>query len=242
MEYRSAAEVVRPLDGFDMEAATGSLVVLMGPSGTGKTTLLSCLGGILTPTSGTIQVGDTMLTSLDRRQLVGYRRRTVGIVFQAFNLIGSMTAQENVMAPLLAAGGRWRAAGDRAKELLALVDLSERTGRRPGALSGGQQQRVAIARALAHDPPLLLADEPTAHLDRVQVSGILAVLREVVRPGRLAVVATHDERVLSIADQVVELGPAAHPLSMPDRQPPARCQPPAIVRNYQNQEDDQEPK
>ena len=206
VEYRSAAEVLRPLDGFDMDASTGSLVVLMGPSGTGKTTLLSCLGGILTPTSGTIKVGDVDVGALSRRELVDYRRRTVGIVFQAFNLIGSMTAKENVMAPLLAAGQRWTAAGTRAEELLTEVDLAGRMGHRPGSLSGGQQQRVAVARALAHDPPLLLADEPTAHLDRLQVTGILKLLREVVKPGRLAVVATHDDRVLSIADQVVELG------------------------------------
>ena len=209
VEFRSAAEVVRPLEGFDMDASTGSLVVLMGPSGTGKTTLLSCLGGILTPTSGTIKIGDATVGSLGRRQLVDYRRHTVGIVFQAFNLIGGMTAKENVMAPLLAAGQRWRAARSRAEELLTEVDLAERMNHRPGALSGGQQQRVAVARALAHDPPLLLADEPTAHLDRVQVSGILALLRKLVTPGRLAVVATHDDRVLSIADQIVELGPPA---------------------------------
>ena len=206
VEYRSAAEVLRPLDGFDMDASTGSLVVLMGPSGTGKTTLLSCLGGILTPTSGTIKVGDVDVGALSRRELVDYRRRTVGIVFQAFNLIGSMTAKENVMAPLLAAGRRWSTAGTRAEQLLTEVDLAGRMGHRPGSLSGGQQQRVAVARALAHDPPLLLADEPTAHLDRLQVTGILKLLREVVKPGRLAVVATHDDRVLSIADQVVELG------------------------------------
>lgn len=206
VEYRSAAEVLRPLDGFDLDAATGSMVVVIGPSGSGKTTLLSCLGGILTPTAGAIRIGDVTVTSLDRRGLVGYRRRTVGIVFQAFNLIGSMTALENVMAPLLAAGGRRRSAILRAAEVLAEVGLSERAGHRPGALSGGEQQRVAVARALASDPPLLLADEPTAHLDRAQVDGVLALLRASVAPGRLAVVATHDERVLAIADAVVELG------------------------------------
>ena len=216
VEYRTAAEVLRPLDGFTLDVSSGSLVVLMGPSGSGKTTLLSCLGGILTATSGTIRLGDLTVTSLDRRQLVDYRRRRVGIVFQAFNLIGAMTAAENVMAPLLAAGQKWRPASERAAQLLAQVDLSERARHRPGALSGGQQQRVAIARALASDPPLLLADEPTAHLDRVQVAGVLDLLRGVVTPGRLAVVATHDERVLSIADHVVELGVGPAPAPIPD--------------------------
>ena len=206
VEYRSGAERVRPLDGFDLDAPSGSLVVLMGPSGSGKTTLLSCLAGILTPASGTVRVGGTDVTTLDRRGLIDHRRRRVGIVFQAFNLIGSLTATENVMAPLLAAGVRSRPAGIRARGLLDRVGLAERAGHRPGSLSGGQQQRVAIARALVHDPPLLLADEPTAHLDRVQVAGVLALLRGVVGPGRLAVVATHDERVVAIADRVVDLG------------------------------------
>ncbi|MFP5377874.1 MAG: ABC transporter ATP-binding protein [Acidimicrobiia bacterium] len=211
VEYRSAAEVLRPLDGFDLDAAHGSLVAVMGPSGSGKTTLLSCLGGILTPASGTIRVGDREVTSMERRQLVAYRRSTVGIVFQAFNLIAGLTALENVMAPLLAAGRRRRPAAERAAGLLAGMGLSDRAGHRPGALSGGEQQRVAIARALAADPPLLLADEPTAHLDRAQVDGILALLRAAVGPGRLAVVATHDERVAAAADRVVELAAGAPP-------------------------------
>ncbi|HVM02885.1 MAG TPA: ABC transporter ATP-binding protein [Acidimicrobiales bacterium] len=211
VEYRSAAEVLRPLEGFDLDAAHGSLLVVMGPSGSGKTTLLACLGGILTPASGTIRVGDREVTAMERRQLVAYRRSTVGIVFQAFNLIAGLTALENVMAPLLAAGRRRRPAAERAAGLLAEVGLSDRAGHRPGALSGGEQQRVAIARALAADPPLLLADEPTAHLDRAQVDGILALLRAAVGPGRLAVVATHDERVAAVADRVVELAAGAPP-------------------------------
>jgi len=211
VEYRSAAEVLRPLEGFDLDAAHGSLLVVMGPSGSGKTTLLACLGGILTPASVTIRVGDREVTAMERRQLVAYRRSTVGIVFQAFNLIAGLTALENVMAPLLAAGRRRRPAAERAAGLLAEVGLSDRAGHRPGALSGGEQQRVAIARALAADPPLLLADEPTAHLDRAQVDGILALLRAAVGPGRLAVVATHDERVAAVADRVVELAAGAPP-------------------------------
>ena len=126
-------------------------------------------------------------------------------MFQAFNLVPSLTALENVMAPLLAAGVRRGPARTRAAALLDDVDLGDRIAHRPGAMSGGQQQRVAIARALAHDPPLLLADEPTAHLDRVQVSGVIALLRRLVIPGRAAVIATHDERVLEIADLIVDL-------------------------------------
>jgi putative ABC transport system ATP-binding protein len=208
VEYRTAADTTRPLNGFNMTAPPGAVAVLMGPSGSGKTTLLSCIAAILTPTSGTITVGDTNVTALSRTQIVDYRRHHVGVVFQAFNLVPSFTAVENVAAPLLAAGQRWKVARARARELLDEVDLSDRRDRLPGQMSGGQQQRVAIARALAHDPPLLLADEPTAHLDRVQVEGILRLLRRIVTADRVALVATHDDRLLTIADLVIDLGEA----------------------------------
>ena len=131
----------------------------------------------------------------------------MGVVFQAFNLIPSLTARENVEAPLRLAGVRGRRARERADELLDDLGLADRRGHRPGDLSGGQQQRVAIARALVHDPPLLLADEPTAHLDYIQVDGVLRALRALAAPGRVVVVATHDERLLPLADQVVHLSP-----------------------------------
>jgi putative ABC transport system ATP-binding protein len=205
VEYPAPEEPVRPLLNFDLTIASGTLAVLMGPSGSGKTTLLSCLAGILSPTSGTIRVGDVVVTDLNGRALVDYRRRHVGIVFQAFNLVPSLTATENVMAPLLAAGLRRSPTRARATALLEEVGVADRGSHHPGALSGGQQQRVAIARALAHDPPLLLADEPTAHLDRVQVGTVAELLRRLVGPGRAAIVATHDDRLLSIADRVVDL-------------------------------------
>jgi putative ABC transport system ATP-binding protein len=134
-----------------------------------------------------------------------YRRSTVGIVFQAFNLIPSLTARANVMAPLRLAGVRGHEAAKRADALLATVGLTERAGHRPGHLSGGQQQRAAIARALVHEPPLVLADEPTAHLDYIQVEGVLRLIRELASPGRLVLVSTHDDRITTIADRVIEL-------------------------------------
>src|SRR5262249_48871005 len=207
VEYTSGADAVRPLDGLNLDVAAGSLVILMGPSGCGKTTLLSCLGGILRPTSGAIKFGDVDVTSLDARGVSTYRRETVGIVFQAFNLVPSLTALENVMVPLLAAGMARRAAHKRAAQLLGRVDLEERMSHRPGDLSGGQQQRVAVARAIALDPPLLLADEPTAHLDFIQVDEVLRLIRELASGERVVVVATHDTRILPLADQVVELVP-----------------------------------
>jgi putative ABC transport system ATP-binding protein len=207
VEYGSGGYRIRPLDGIDVAAGDGEFVVLLGPSGCGKTTLLSCLAGLLTPTAGTIRFGDIRVDGLGSRALADYRRHTVGIVFQAFNLVKSLSARENVMAPMLLAGTSRRAAGARADELLERVALGERARHRPSALSGGQQQRVAIARALVNDPPLLLADEPTAHLDHIQVEGILRLLRELAAPGRLLIVSTHDDRVTRLADRVIEMAP-----------------------------------
>jgi len=207
VEYSSDRYAVRPIDGLDLEVTAGSLVILLGPSGCGKTTLLSCLGGILSPTAGSIEFGDVEVTALDRRALAAYRRDTVGIVFQAFNLVASLSAVENVMVPLWAAGRSRRAARERAEELLTRVGLQDRMRHRPGDLSGGQQQRVAVARAIALDPPLILADEPTAHLDFIQVEEVLRLIRELATGERVVVVATHDTRILPLADRVVELVP-----------------------------------
>ena len=207
VEYSSGDNVIRPIDGLDLELDAGSLTILLGPSGCGKTTLLSCLGGLLTPTSGRITVGGVDVTALDRRAMTQYRRRGVGIVFQAFNLVPSLTALENVMVPLRAAGFARGAARARAEKLLRRVGLQDRMTHRPGDLSGGQQQRVAVARAIALDPPLILADEPTAHLDYLQVEEMLKLIRSLATGNRMVVVATHDPRLLPLADRVVEMVP-----------------------------------
>lgn len=207
VEYASGQDTVRPIDGLNLDVAAGSLAILLGPSGCGKTSLLSCLGGILHPTAGRIEFGDIDLTTLDQRALSEYRRNTVGIVFQAFNLVPSLTAIENVIVPLRAARWSRRKAHERAAELLDRVGLAARMQHRPGDLSGGQQQRVAVARAIALDPPLLIADEPTAHLDYIQVEGVLRLIRELASGDRVVVVATHDTRMLPLADRVVELVP-----------------------------------
>ena len=207
VEYGSGTgEVTRPLDSFDMVAPAGSLALLLGPSGSGKTTLLSCLAAILSPARGTVSFGDVTVSELVGKERTLFRRRTVGIVFQAFNLVPSLSAAENVMAPLLAAGRPRAEAATRAAELLDRVELSHRATYRPGELSGGQQQRVAIARALVHDPPLLLADEPTAHLDHTQVEGVLGLLAGLMDGERVMVIATHDDRVLALGGQRVDLG------------------------------------
>jgi putative ABC transport system ATP-binding protein len=202
---------VTPIDGLSFEAPAGTLTLLLGPSGCGKTTLLSCLAGILSPTSGSIRAGTTQVVGLSGAALTNYRRNEVGVVFQAFNLVPSLSATENVMVPMRAAKMPRAVARARAVELLTMVGLAERLDYRPGSLSGGQQQRVAIARALALDPPLILADEPTASLDHVQVETVLRILRQLTSQGRTIIVSTHDPRLLPLADHVVEMAAVGHP-------------------------------
>ena len=207
VEFPSGGYRIRPVDGLSFDAEDGQLVVLLGPSGCGKTTLLSCLAGLLTPTSGSIDFAGEAVTGLSGAALSTYRRHTVGVVFQAFNLIPSLSARGNVMVPLRLSGVSRSKAHARAAELLEVVGLEDRAHHRPEELSGGQQQRVAIARALVQEPPLILADEPTAHLDYIQVEGILRLIRGLASPGRLIVVSTHDDRITELADKVVELTP-----------------------------------
>lgn len=207
IEYDSGGYAVRPIDGLDLDAAPGELVVLLGPSGCGKTSLLSVLGGILRPTAGTVQVGGIQVETLRGAALSDYRQQTVGFVFQAFNLVASLSARENVAMPLLMAGVKRERAFDRADRLLERVGLTERARHKPGKLSGGQQQRVAVARGLAADPLVLLADEPTANLDYIQAEGIISLLRDLRSDGRAIVVSSHDDRLVPIADRVIHLVP-----------------------------------
>jgi putative ABC transport system ATP-binding protein len=207
IEYDSGGYVVRPIDGLDLDASPGELVVLLGPSGCGKTSLLSVLGGILRPTAGSVRVGGVHVEGLQGSALSDYRQKTVGFVFQAFNLVPSLSARENVAMPLLMAGVKRGRAFDRADRLLERVSLSERSHHKPGKLSGGQMQRVAVARGLAADPLVLLADEPTANLDYIQAEGIISLLRDLRSDGRTIVVSSHDDRLVPIADRVIHLVP-----------------------------------
>ena len=158
VEFTSGGYKIRPLNGFSFDGDDGQLVVLLGPSGCGKTTLLSCMAGLLKPTSGSIRFNNEVITGMRGRALAAYRRHTVGVVFQAFNLIPSLSARANVMVPLRLSGVSRKDARERATSLLALVGLSERANHRPAQLSGGPQPRAAIPRALVEDPPLVLAD------------------------------------------------------------------------------------
>ena len=207
IEYDSGGYPLRPIDGFDLDAREGELVVLLGPSGCGKTSLLSALGGILRPTAGSIRFDGVAVEELSGAALSDYRQRRVGFVFQAFNLIPSLSARENVAMPLLMAGVARKAALARADELLERVGLGQRLHHRPAKLSGGQQQRTAVARGLAADPPMLLADEPKANLDYIQAEGIISLLRDLRAGGRLIIVSSHDDRVVPIADRVIHLVP-----------------------------------
>jgi len=211
VEYSSGGYKVRPLDGFNLTMGKGQLGLLLGASGCGKSTLLSAIAGLLRPQSGSICVNGTEIVDLGNKELTRYRRTSVGVVFQAFNLVPSLSARENVEIVCRTAGRTRTAARQRAAALLDMVDLGDRMDHRPGSLSGGQQQRVAIARALALDPPVILADEPTAHLDYIQVEGVLNTLRQLADADRTVLIATHDERLLSLADRIVELSPRAAP-------------------------------
>ncbi|HEX2981579.1 MAG TPA: ABC transporter ATP-binding protein, partial [Anaerolineaceae bacterium] len=182
-----------------------SMSVVMGPSGSGKSTLLYLLGGLDRPTSGQINVSGQVLEALDENELAFYRRRTVGFIFQSFNLIATMTAMENVAFPMRFTGISPRKRKERSLELLKMVGLEKRAFHKPTELSGGQQQRVAIARALVNDPPLILADEPTGNLDSSSGLGIMQLLSELHQSGRSVLVVTHDPRMTHFATQVVRL-------------------------------------
>ena len=198
-------QAVHALAGVDISIMPNTLTVIMGPSGSGKSTLLYLLGGLDRPTSGEIVVNGQAIHSLDENQLAKYRQRTVGFIFQSFNLIASMDALQNVAFPLRFARIKAKQRTVHASELLKRVGLSDRAHHRPTELSGGQQQRVAIARALVNDPQIILADEPTGNLDTTSGSNIMHLLSELHRSGRTVIVVTHDSRMNRFATHQVYL-------------------------------------
>lgn len=196
---------VHALAGVDLEVDANSFWVIMGPSGSGKSTLLHLLGGLDRPTGGSIRVAGQALETLDENALAIFRRKTVGFIFQSFNLISSMNALDNVAFPMRFARVGQKQRKERAVELLQKVGLADRIHHRPTELSGGQQQRVAIARALVNNPGLILADEPTGNLDSSSGFSIMQLLSDLHRSGKTVIVVSHDPRIVHFATQTVYL-------------------------------------
>jgi putative ABC transport system ATP-binding protein len=203
--YGSGPTAVRAVDGVSLEVREGEIVAVVGPSGCGKTTLLSIAGCLLRPTSGRVSILGQDVTDLSHARRADVRLRHIGFVFQAFNLLPALSAEENVEIALNLTGMVGGASHERAAELLELLDLTPQAHRRPGDLSGGEQQRLAVARALASRPDIILADEPTANLDSDAGHRVMELMRVAVeaREARGLVVVTHDVRILDMAHRVL---------------------------------------
>ncbi|HKH76486.1 MAG TPA: ABC transporter ATP-binding protein [Rubrobacteraceae bacterium] len=204
--YGSGATAVKALKGVSLGFVAGEFAAIMGPSGSGKSTLLHVLGALEEPSSGRVVIGGEDLSGLSDRELTLLRRTRMGFVFQFFNLIPTLSAEENVMLPVLISGEKVNKYDQRLEQVMSLVGLEGRRTHRPDELSGGEQQRVAIARALVRHPDVVLADEPTGNLDSRTGAGVLELLREsAARYGQTVVMVTHDARAAAVADRVVFL-------------------------------------
>jgi len=204
--FHQGAQTICAVDQVSFEVAPGEFVAITGASGSGKSTLLHLIAGLETPTSGTITIAGTSLATMSDAQVSALRLHTIGFVFQFFNLLPALTAQENAALPLLLAGQSPQQAAARAAQLLDWVHLSQRLTSRPGELSGGEMQRVALARALTNNPAIVLADEPTGNLDSHSGSLVLDLLYQSCKEmGKTLLLATHDRTVVKRADRSIEL-------------------------------------
>src|SRR5215212_8433030 len=203
--YDTGKVKVEALKGVDLEVERGELVAIVGPSGSGKSTLMNLLGCLDTPSEGLYELGDERVSDVTPDQLAEIRNRRVGFVFQNFNLLPHISAQENIELPMLFGGVSVRDRRERAKKLLERVGLGDRMHHKPTELSGGQMQRVAIARALAMDPDIVLADEPTGNLDSTSGSDIMSIFTELWKSGRTLVIITHDPALAKRANRIVEI-------------------------------------
>jgi putative ABC transport system ATP-binding protein len=204
-DYGSGEGLVRALDAVDLDVNRGEAVAVMGPSGCGKSTLLHLIGGLDRPSAGRLSVAGQRVDKLSERALAYLRRDEIGFVFQAFQLMDELTAQENVELPALLAGYSPSEARARATALLEQVGLADRARHLPPMLSGGQRQRVAIARALVNDPEIVLADEPTGNLDSASAFDVLSLLGDLHAQGLTLVIVTHDERIATTADRLISM-------------------------------------
>ncbi|MGW3656876.1 ABC transporter ATP-binding protein [Streptomyces sp. NPDC005151] len=217
-QYGRGGSAVHALRGIDLALPRASFTAVMGPSGSGKSTFLQCAAGLDRPTEGSVRLGGTEITGMSENKLTELRRTRLGFVFQAFNLLPSLTVEQNVVLPMRLAGERTGSARSRraATEMLTQVGLGDKGARRPGQLSGGQQQRVAVARALVTRPDVVFADEPTGALDTTTAAEILALLRHAVDSlGATVVMVTHDPAAAAYADQVLFLADGAIADSLP---------------------------
>lgn len=205
-DFTLGDQVVHALDGVDLDIPAGQFIAIMGPSGSGKSTLLYMIGGLDQPSGGDISVAGYTLEAMSSEDLATFRRETVGFIFQAFHLVPSLTALENVALPGVFAGMDRDAREQRAYDLLAALGMDDRVDHRPWQLSGGQQQRVAIARALFNDPPIIMADEPTGALDSKTGETVMKLLRRLCRTqGKTIIVVTHDMNVARYANRILRL-------------------------------------
>lgn len=205
-EFRLGEQTIAAVDGVDMEILAGEMVSIIGPSGSGKSTLLGLIGGLDSPSSGSIAIDEIEISSLNERELTKIRNQKLGFVFQFFNLIPSLSALENVALPIQFAHQRRFEPEGRAKELLEHFGLATRLDHRPNQLSGGEQQRVAIARALANNPPILMADEPTGNLNTDAGQNVIDSLKQVRDDfGTTVVLVTHDSLLAGQADRTLTL-------------------------------------
>ncbi len=204
--YGQGEEKILALRGVDLEVKSGELMMLAGPSGSGKTTLISVIAGILDQDSGSCEVYGHVLNQMSNGEKIAFRARTIGFVFQAFNLFPTLTAAENVGLPLIIGGMDRKEATQEGGEILAQMGLGDRTTSFPAQLSGGQQQRVAIARALIHNPRLIVCDEPTSALDAETGHKIMELMKKVaLDKGRALIVVTHDARIFGFADRIAKM-------------------------------------
>ncbi|MEV5748573.1 ABC transporter ATP-binding protein [Actinoallomurus sp. NPDC052308] len=204
-EYGSGTGLVRAVDHVDLDVQAGETVAVVGPSGCGKSTLLHLLGGLERPTGGELWLADQRIDRMSETELARLRRHALGFVFQGFELVDELTAQENVELPALLAGVSPRVARRRAAELLERVGLADRATHLPAALSGGQRQRVAVARALIGRPRIVLADEPTGNLDSAATTEVLRLFAALRAEGQTLLMVTHDSRVAATADRVITM-------------------------------------
>jgi putative ABC transport system ATP-binding protein len=203
--YDTGKVKVEALKGIDLDVFPGEFVAIVGPSGSGKSTLMNLVGCLDTPTDGVYEIGGDNVAGVTRDQLAEIRNRRVGFVFQSFNLLPHISAQENVELPMLFGGVSPKERRQRAAELLEKVGLGDRLDHKPTELSGGQMQRVAIARALAMNPDILLADEPTGNLDTSSGTDIMSIFNELWNAGRTLVIITHDPALAKRASRIVEI-------------------------------------